>query len=180
MKLFSKIGRLKSLGKENKKKGMNFEDRVARMLERKLCFNVQRNVILKDKHNNRSEIDIVYGIFFKTYVECKCYDNSPVPLEDVAKFKEVLSLNNINIKRGLFFTSSVYVPRATTIGIRTINGTELRKMELRATFIGILKFVFYCVSFMGLCGASVFIFNHYSNNFKIGRKRRNEGGSGYI
>ncbi|KAN0012532.1 hypothetical protein ACTFIU_007839 [Dictyostelium citrinum] len=180
MRIFSKIGRLKSLGRENKKKGMDFEDRVVKMLERRLCFNIQRNVILKDKHNNRSEIDIVYGIFFKKYIECKCYDNSPVPLEDVAKFKEVLTLNNINIRNGLFFTSSVYVPRATTIGIKTIDGTLLREMELRSSFIGILKFVFYCVSFMGFCGSLIFVINHYKNNFEIGRKRRSGGGSGYI
>ncbi|KAN0048151.1 hypothetical protein ACTA71_002546 [Dictyostelium dimigraforme] len=175
-----KIGKLKSLGRENKKKGMDFEGRVVKMLESRLCFNIKRNVVLKDKHNNRSEIDIVYGIFFKRYIECKCYDNSPVPLEDVAKFKEVLSLNNISIRRGLFFTSSIYVPRATKIGIQTIDGDQLRKMELRSPFIGILKFVFYCAVFTGFCGLSIFIFNHYKNNFEIGRKRRSEGGSGYI
>ena len=44
---------------------------------------------LQDKNGNLSEIDIVTGWLFKTYVECKKYDSQSVPLEDVAKFKEV-------------------------------------------------------------------------------------------
>jgi hypothetical protein len=53
-------------------------------------------VILRDSHGNISEIDVIAGTFFKTYVECKNYSGS-VPLEAVAKFKEVLSLNGITL-----------------------------------------------------------------------------------
>eukprot|EP01133_Synstelium_polycarpum_P001474 gene1474-1712_t len=99
----------------NKKKGIGFEKTVADILEKRMEFGVKRNVILTDKYGNKSEIDIVYGYFSKTYVECKNY-LGPVPLSDVAKFKEVLALNNISLSKGLFITSSTYVPRATTIG----------------------------------------------------------------
>lgn len=51
-----------------------------------------------------------YGLWRKTYVECKCYTD-PVPLKDVAKFAAVLELNGISLSRGLFITNSTYVPR---------------------------------------------------------------------
>ncbi len=93
-----------------------------------------------------SEIDLSYGLFFRRYVECK---NMPrIDLEHVAKFKEVrgvlvllivgvderlpllspqvLNLNKISPSRGLFVTTGYYGPRAITIGIKTINGSELR------------------------------------------------------
>ncbi|KAK5580693.1 hypothetical protein RB653_000717 [Dictyostelium firmibasis] len=176
MKKLFDIG--KSLANSNKKKGMKFEERIEKMFEGRLCFNIKRNVILKDKNGNTSEIDIVYGIFFKKYIECKCYDHSPVPLKDVAKFKEVLSLNNINIANGMFITSNYYVPRATTIGIQTIDGIELKKMEMRTPFIGILKFFLYSAGFIGFCGLSVFVLNHYKNNFEIGRNKNSFNGGG--
>jgi hypothetical protein len=39
---------------------------------------------------------------------------------------QVLNLNKISPSRGLFVTTGYYGPRAITIGIQTINGTELR------------------------------------------------------
>lgn len=79
--------------------GRNFEDRVAQYFRTSLKFNVKKNVVLRDRFGNKSEIDIVYGIFFKRYVECKAYSNKIVPLHDVAKFKEVLLMNDIPLSR---------------------------------------------------------------------------------
>lgn len=81
-------------------------------------WNVKRNLTLIDKFGNISQIDVRYGLFFKKYIECKNYSGKPVPLEDVAKFKEVLKLNNIPISRGIFITTSYYVPRASTSFIK--------------------------------------------------------------
>lgn len=90
------------------------ENRVANILKRRGKSHVKKNQILHDRFGNVSEIDIVYGrydaelIFSmnliplswqKTYVECKNYNGRPVPLSDVAKFKEVLQLNDIPISR---------------------------------------------------------------------------------
>ena len=72
------------------------------------------------------------------YIECKNYAGS-VPLKDVAKFKEVLALNNIPLKRGLFITTSTFVPRATTIGVTTIDGEALARWEKRAFAIRALR-----------------------------------------
>eukprot|EP01132_Coremiostelium_polycephalum_P003553 gene3553-4427_t len=63
----------------------------------------------------------------------------PVPLKDVAKFKEVLIMNGINPRNGLFFTAENYVPRARTIGIKTIDGDKLKRMEKYAYLVGMLK-----------------------------------------
>ncbi|EGG16371.1 putative transmembrane protein [Cavenderia fasciculata] len=130
------------MGNKMKEKGMRFEERVATMLSNRLEANIKRNVTLIDKRGNRSEIDIVYGIFFKTYVECKDY-SVPVPLKDVAKFKEVLRLNNIGIGRGLFIASGDYVPRAKFVDIKLLDGDQLRRQEILAPFIGIIKFASY-------------------------------------
>jgi hypothetical protein len=49
----------------------------------------------------------------RRYVECKAYhEGHQVPLSDVAKFKEVLKLNGISPRNGIFITTSDYVPRA--------------------------------------------------------------------
>src|SRR4051794_18011675 len=58
--------------------------------------------------------------------------STPVPLSDVAKFKEVLALNDIPFARGVFVTTNTFVPRATTIGIPCIDGKQFRLMEKRA------------------------------------------------
>ncbi|PRP80943.1 hypothetical protein PROFUN_11272 [Planoprotostelium fungivorum] len=114
-----------------KAKGDALEKRVVRLYKNLGKRNVKRDVTLIDRFGNRSQIDVTYGYFFKTYVECKNY-TSTVPLSDVAKFKEVLSLNNIPVSRGIFITTSDYVPRAVTIGIHTVNGEELRELERQA------------------------------------------------
>jgi hypothetical protein len=112
----------------SKEKGDQFEKRVQRLLQRAGKWRVRRDVVLRDKFGNISQIDLTYGLLRTTYVECKNY-SGPVPLEMVAKFKEVLALNNVPLSRGLFVTSSNYVPRATTIGVRTIDGNELNQWE---------------------------------------------------
>lgn len=112
-----------------KDKGDQLEKRVEKILKRLGRWNIKRSVFIYDRFGNKSEIDLVYGIFFKRYVECKNYSDS-VPLEMVAKFKEVLKLNNIPIQRGFFITTSSFTPRATTIGIKTIDGKQLRRLGM--------------------------------------------------
>ncbi len=77
------------------------------------------------------QIDIACGLWRRYYVECKCYSGS-VPLKDVAKFSSVLELNGISQSRGIFITNSTYVPRATTIGIRCVDGDELKRWRKQA------------------------------------------------
>lgn len=110
-------------------KGDILEQRVAKILKNEGRSNIKTKVFLKDANGNRSEIDVCYGRLFKTYVECKNYFGRPVPLHDVAKFKEVLQLNNIPLSRGVFVTSSTYSPRATTIGVITVDGKQLIEWE---------------------------------------------------
>jgi hypothetical protein len=122
--------------------GTALELRVARALARG-GYSVERNVILKDRFGNRSEIDVVYRgpLWLRTYVECKAYhgSGSSVGLEEVAKFKEVLSLNGISVSRGLFITTSTFVPRAKTTGVRTLDGEALAAWERSLARRGLLR-----------------------------------------
>eukprot|EP01116_Phalansterium_solitarium_P023746 TRINITY_DN8482_c0_g2_i2.p2 TRINITY_DN8482_c0_g2~~TRINITY_DN8482_c0_g2_i2.p2 ORF type:complete len:196 (-),score=61.83 TRINITY_DN8482_c0_g2_i2:154-741(-) len=126
-------------------KGDRFEKRMERMFKRLGKWNVRRNVTLIDSFGNRSQIDLTYGLFRKTYVECKNYA-LPVPLKDVAKFKEVLALNRIPLSRGLFVTTSTYVPRATTIGVLCLDGNDLRILERRAKISGFSRFAAFALA----------------------------------
>lgn len=123
--------RLASTAKEL---GDALEMRVERLFRKLGKLSVRRDVKLVDGHGNASQIDIVYGMLWPTYVECKNYQTSgkSVPLSDVAKFKEVLTLNGIPLHRGLFITTTGYVPRALTIGIRTLDGEQLMEWEKAA------------------------------------------------
>ena len=85
---------------------------------------------------------MTYGFFTTKYVECKNYSGA-VPLKDVAKFKTVLELNNIPLRNGIFITTSTYVPRATTIGIRTVDGDQLLEMEKKAIYVRMGKYLNY-------------------------------------
>ncbi|KYQ89206.1 putative transmembrane protein [Tieghemostelium lacteum] len=127
----------------SQKAGKELENLVENMFKKRLMLNVKTNVRLKDKNGDYSEIDVVYGLFLKTYVECKNYSNQPVPLKDVAKFKEVLILNGIHPHRGLFITTSDYVPRARKIGVKTIDGKQLKTMQRLSLPIGITKCFLY-------------------------------------
>lgn len=82
--------------------GHKFEDRVAKHFRVAGKWNVRQSVILTDRFGDKSEIDVVYGWYWKHYIECKTYSSKLVPLSDVAKFKEVLQLNKIPIERSVF------------------------------------------------------------------------------
>jgi hypothetical protein len=124
-------------------RGLQLEQRVVRLFKRRGSFNVRRSVRVRDGNGNMSEIDVIAGIGpFKTYIECKNYSGHRVPLEDVAKFAAVLSLNGIPLSRGLFITTSTYVPRARTIGVKTVTGDELVELERTAWRVALLR---YCV-----------------------------------
>ena len=113
--------------------GNALEQRVADLLRTQGSRDIRRNVMLRDAHGNRSEIDVIHGTLFPTYIECKNYaSGTPVPLSDVAKFKAVLQLNAIPVQRGLFVTTSTFTPRALTIGVRTVDGQQLIAWEARA------------------------------------------------
>jgi hypothetical protein len=119
--------------KTSKEKGNELEDRVAEILRTEGRSNIRKNVMVSDKHGNRSEIDVMCGIFIRRCYECKNYGpGHTVPLEDVAKFKEVLSLNGFPMRFATFVTTSTFTPRATTIGIRTIDGAQLNVWERKA------------------------------------------------
>jgi len=118
--------------KKNIARGKQLEQRVARILTAEGRGKVTTNVILRDNFGNRSEIDVVCGRIFKTYIECKNYSRRTIPLEDVAKFKSVLELNGIPMSRGMLVSTGEFTPRSRTIGIRCVNGKELDKWEARA------------------------------------------------
>jgi hypothetical protein len=109
------------------------EKRVVALLATLGKRGVRKNVMMRDSNGDLSEIDVAFGWLRPRYIECKHYaPNHPVPLEDVAKFKSVLQLNRISPGRGIFITTSYFTPRATKIGIRTIDGAQLRAWEQSA------------------------------------------------
>lgn len=95
-------------------------------------------------------------------MECKNY-NHPVPLEMVAKFKEVLRLNGISPSRGVFITTNTFTPRATTIGIKTLDGKQLRRLERMAPVI-----LFSKMAFASLC---IFAGYRIQNDYKKSTRR---------
>ena len=119
-------------GKQAFKRGKALENRVARILRAEGRAGVRTNVTLVDSQGHRSEVDVMYGRWFKTYIECKNYSSRPVPLQDVAKFKAVLELNGIPPSRGMVVAPSGFTPRCRTIGIRCIGGKELDAWEAAA------------------------------------------------
>jgi hypothetical protein len=114
--------------------GRALETRVARVLQWEGWRPVRRNVRVRDSHGHWSELDVVAGRWWrKLYVECKAYaPDRPVPLEDVAKFREVLRLLGVPPGRGLFVTTSSFSPRALTVGVRTVDGAAFLVWEARA------------------------------------------------
>jgi len=149
-------------------KGAALERRVAELLRHEGFKNVRTNVRIRDKNRNLSEIDVIgtnrswFTSFLPSsltecpfqrtvYVECKHYgEHRLVPLSDVAKFKSVLELNDFPIRQGLFVTTTRFVPRATTIGIRTVDGTQLKlweaKIKRRQRVFRIVKIIFLLVA----------------------------------
>lgn len=100
--------------KTPQEKGENFEKLIEHLLKQTGKHGVKRNVhIIKKTRKNgkiRFQIDIVYGLIFKNYVECKYHSNSLVSLSEVSKFYSVLEM--LNQKRGEMYTNTDYVPRA--------------------------------------------------------------------
>jgi len=117
-------------------------------------------VLLQDQYGNYSEIDVCFGWIFKTFIECKNYSNKPVPLSDVAKFKEVLNLNNISPSRGIFITTGTYSPRAGYIGIRTIDGEQLNQLEKWSYVFSTIRTVTILCIFGTLCLATYYYYDH--------------------
>jgi hypothetical protein len=105
---------------------------MERVIRPKLMVRLFLFVLFRRTHEMRFRFTVVYGRFFKTYVECKSYSKRSVPLSDVAKFKEVLVQNNIPPSAGLFVSNGPYVPRAYNVGIRLVDGKELKRWETRA------------------------------------------------
>jgi hypothetical protein len=147
--------------KSSYKKGLSFEKRIVKMFKRLGYWNVKHNVTLRDKFGNISQIDLTFGFFRTFYVECKAYENS-VKLEEVAKFKEVLNLNGIPLSRGIFITTSSFVPRAKTIGVKTIDGVELKELEKKSKRKSRTKFVILCLIFCLMVYATI---NYTNINF---------------
>ena len=131
----------KRKGKTNREKGIALEKRVENILRQEGRHNIKRNVVLIDRHGNRSEIDVTYDqypswfpfVTGRKYVECKNYSGS-VPLEDVAKFKAVLELNRIRTSNGIFVTTSKFTPRCYSHaeGMECIDGEALAIWEKKA------------------------------------------------
>eukprot|EP01119_Soliformovum_irregulare_P000866 TRINITY_DN10634_c0_g1_i1.p1 TRINITY_DN10634_c0_g1~~TRINITY_DN10634_c0_g1_i1.p1 ORF type:complete len:211 (-),score=46.26 TRINITY_DN10634_c0_g1_i1:135-680(-) len=124
-----------------KKAGDELENRVVALYKGLGKWNVKKDIRLHDRLGNLSQIDVRYGLFRKTYIECKNYSGHPVGLEDVAKFKEVLKLNGISPSQGIFITTSWYVPRARTIGIETIDGAQLFQLEQRVPILNMMRYI---------------------------------------
>ena len=61
----------------------------------------------------------------KKYIECKNYEHK-VPLEEVAKFKEVVSQNHIPKRKCLFVYKNELTERCKHIGIKTVKYSSLR------------------------------------------------------
>ena len=80
---------LKRLGKKSRRtanqiKGDALENRTVRLFKNLGKWNVKKDITLTDKHGNRSQIDVSYGIWpFKTFIECKNYSKKSVPLRSV-------------------------------------------------------------------------------------------------
>lgn len=115
---------------KNQKRGNKLEDIVEILLKEK-HFKVKRNQIVK-YDSTYSEIDFIYGIIRKKYVECKEYKRKNVPLKDITKFYGVLSIMGIKSKRGEFYTNSDYTKRAKYFArehkLRIYNGNDLEEI----------------------------------------------------
>jgi hypothetical protein len=113
-------------------KGDELEARVATAL-RRWGGRADVGVHVTDTNGNRSELDVVafrrgwlWGWQRTLVVECKHYAaDHTIPLEAVAKFKEVLTVNRVPLGRGVFVTTSSFTPRALHCGVATVDGKQL-------------------------------------------------------
>ena len=144
----------------NKAKGDALERRVATALRREGYRDVEVGVHFVDEDGRRSEVDVCARspwsppswalpkrwVWPHLIVECKNHAK-PIPLEDVAKFREVariLRLGGEGTSRGafqhamwgqrpLFVANGTYTPRARSVpGIRTLDRAELLAWEKSA------------------------------------------------
>ena len=139
-----------------KAKGDALELRVAAIARLLGHAEVRRNVVLRDAHGNRSEADVIFGRFFPTYVECKNYHaGATVGLEEVAKWRAVLELNGVPLQRGLFVTTARFSPRATTIGVRTLDGAQLDAWERSARLAARRRRIGWLLLRLGLAGMAL-------------------------
>ena len=153
----------------SKELGDVLELRVARIARLLGYRNIRRNVLLIDKNGNKSEVDVVFGLFFPIYVECKNYSKSgtSVGLEEVAKWRMVLELNNIPLRRGLFITTSSFSPRATTIGIKCLDKNDLLLWEKYAESLYFIKKVFTRLVSTGFISLVTLLFFIFSAPFLV-------------
>ncbi|MBT4175138.1 restriction endonuclease [archaeon] len=88
---------------------------------------VKRDVTIS-RGGVRDQIDVQYGLFLKTYVECKDHKKN-VPYAEFMRF--VGTCNRLG-KRGVMVATTDFTPRcykdASTYGIKLINGKELMKL----------------------------------------------------
>ena len=98
---------------KTKQEGDKFEIFIEKLLKKLHKPFVKRDIHKKKKTrkngNIYSQIDLVYGVLTKTYVECKYRSNSNVDLSEVTKFYGVLELSH---KKGEIYTNQYFVPRA--------------------------------------------------------------------
>jgi hypothetical protein len=165
--VFKKIIKfIKKRKNENQIKGKEFELRVKRIYQNLGKFNVKHDVKLYDKNGNESQIDVVYGLFFKTYIECKNYSKT-IKVDPVSKFMSVLQINRIPLHRGIFITSSDYVDRikdnSQVFKIKIINGEELNQLEKYSIKVKKFRALMKVVMF--------FIFLLYVYNYEIINQR---------
>lgn len=110
-----------------KEKGYTLERKVARALANNGEKRIKTNISMYDKEGDRSEIDVVYGRLFKTYIECKNYDGQ-IPLKEVSKFAEVLRQNKIPLKKGILISQhNKYSPRCKKVGVNIYTIKEFEK-----------------------------------------------------
>lgn len=122
-------------------KGLVLEQRVMRIMRNFGFANVRRSVLIRDTRGHRSEIDVMGRYFLVNFlVECKNY-SKPLPLEMVAKFKEVLAQNRIGIWRGLLVTTATTTPRVRHAGVRVWDGETLTRMEALSKHVRTLRVV---------------------------------------
>jgi hypothetical protein len=153
----------------SKELGDVLELRVARIARLLGYRNIRRNILLIDKNGNKSEVDVVFGLFFPIYVECKNYSKSgtSVGLEEVAKWRMVLELNNIPLRRGLFITTSSFSPRATTIGIKCLDKNDLIIWEKYAESLYFIKKVITRLVSTGFISLVTLLFFIFSAPFLV-------------
>tara|TARA_Y100000310_G_C20662985_1_gene805824 strand:+ start:1126 stop:1650 length:525 start_codon:yes stop_codon:yes gene_type:complete len=92
---------------------------------------VKRNITYS-RGKPKDQVDVQYGLFLKTFIECKDYAKK-VPYSDFMKF--VGTCRKMNA-RGIMVTTSDFTPRcyedAYEYGIELINGDRLKRLYRRS------------------------------------------------